>query len=336
MELDLEQPWKINFIDECSEEDVYYCFRLLLGRVPGKPEWPGHKALVGSSLKSVVSMYLSSPEFKNRRLGVASNTDQALVSLEGFEMYVSPSDLAVGRHIHAAGRYETHVTEAIKQRLGPGMVFIDIGANIGYFSLLAARLVGKEGRVVSFEPFQQNVQLLLASLKLNGFDNIEVYPFAVADKNALWAYDNMGSNGVISEAAFDLSSLLLTTLVWSVTLDSLLRDIQRIDVIKIDVEGAEYLALSGGQRLLRKFRPTIFSEFSPPGLENVSKVSAEFYLHLLLIDEGYSISVIDADGSLIDYGKDIQKVINYFEDTGSDHIDIVAAGFPTGDREINP
>jgi len=325
MELDLEQPWKINFIDECSEEDVYYCFRLLLGRVPGKSEWAGHKTLVGSSLGSVVSMYLSSPEFKNRRLGLASTTDHALVSLEGFEMYVSPSDLAVGKHIHAARTYETHVTAALKKSLGPGMVFIDIGANIGYFSLLAARLVGKEGRVISFEPFQQNVQLLHASLKLNGFDNIEVYPFAVADKNALLAYDNMGSNGVVSEVANDLSSLLLTTLVWSVTLDSLLRHIPRIDVIKIDVEGAEYLAMSGGLDLLKKCCPTIFSEFSPPALEIVSKVSAEIYLQLLLIDESYSISVINVDGSVIGCGRDIQKVNRYFEDSGSDHIDIVAS-----------
>jgi FkbM family methyltransferase len=273
-------------------------------------------------------MYLSSPEFKNRRLGVTAETDQALVSLEGFEMYVSPSDLAVGKHIYAARSYETHVTEAIKQRLGPDMVFIDIGANIGYFSLLAARLVGKEGRVVSFEPFQQNVQLLHASLKLNGFDNVEVYPFAVADKNALLAYDNMGSNGVVSEAASDLSSLLLTTLVWSITLDSLLRDIPGIDVIKIDVEGAEYLAMIGGLELLKKCRPTIFSEFSPPALENVSKVSAEIYLQLLLIDERYFISVINPDGSLIDCGRDIHKVIGYFEDSGSDHIDIVASAAP--------
>jgi len=326
MDVELQQPWKINFIDECSEADVYYCFRLLLGRVPHQSEWAGHRSLAGSGLESVVSMYLSSPEFKNRKLGAVSNTDLALVSLEGFEMYVSPSDLAVGKHIHAARSYEAHVTDAIRKKLGPGMVFIDIGANIGYFSLLAARLVGKEGRVIAFEPFQQNVKLLHASLKLNGFDNIEVYPFAVADKNALLAYDNMGSNGVVSEAANDLTSLLSTTLVWSVTLDGLLRDVKRIDAIKIDVEGAEYLAMIGGQELLRTFCPTIFSEFSPPALENVSKTSAETYLQLLLIDESYSISVINTDGSETGCGRDIQKVIKYFEDAGSDHIDIVASG----------
>jgi hypothetical protein len=106
-----------------------------------------------------------------------------------------------------------------------------------------------------------------------------------------------------------------------------LRDIERLDVIKIDVEGAEYMALDGGRNLLKKHRPTVFSEFAPPALDVVSKVSAEAYLRLLLVDESYSIAVCGLGGDLVDCGRDMNKVIGCFEDSGVDHIDIVA--YPT-------
>ena len=326
----LNQPRNIEFREKCSEEDIYYCFRLLLGRNPGKKEWGAHKTHIGNDLRNVVPIYLTSREFKDRKLGVLSNTENVLIDLEAFKMCVSASDIAVGKDILINKNYEPHVTEAIKKKLAPGMFFIDIGANIGYFSLLASHLVGKEGRVFSFEPFQYNIKLLYLNARINGFENIEIYPFAVADRKSLFAYDNTGSNGVISELDDDIN-ILSTTLVYSVRIDDVLQDIDRMDVIKIDVEGAEYMALNGGRSLLKKHRPTIFSEFCPPRLEVVSKVSAENYLQLLLVDENYSISVLDSkSGNMIDCKNDINKVIKCFEtDTDSGHIDIVA--YPVND-----
>jgi FkbM family methyltransferase len=324
--INLERPWKTEFREECSEEDIYYCFRLILGRNPGEFEWPGHRAMAGYSLMSVVSTYLSSREFRERRLGVLSDTEHVLVDLEGYKMYVSPSDMAVGTHIYGKKSYEFHVTEQMKKTLAPGMFFLDIGANIGYFSVLAAHLVGKEGKVFCFEPFEYNVKLLYLNARVNGFENIEIYPFAVADRRMLVAYDNVASNGAISEIDEDIDSVMKTTLVYSVNLDDVLENIERMDVIKIDVEGAEHMALAGGKNLLRKHRPTIFSEFSPPALETVSKVSAEDYLRLLLVDENYSIAVCSGSG-LVDFESDTDRVIGCYEDSGVDHIDIVA--YPT-------
>lgn len=325
--LDLDRPWDFDFREECSEEDIYYCFRLLLGRNPGDVEWPGHRALAGNKLNTVVSTYLSSQEFKNRKLEVLSDTEHVLVDLEGYQMYVSPSDIEVGAHIHRGKTYEPHVTEQVRKALAPGRFFLDIGANIGHFSLLAAHLVGKEGRVFSFEPSQYNVKLLYLNARVNGFENIEIYPFAVADRRMLLAYDGVASNGVISEIGENINSVMQTTLVYSVNLDDVLQDVEKMDVIKIDVEGAEYMALDGGRNLLRKHRPTMFSEFAPPALEAVSKVSAEVYLRLLLVDEGYAIAVCDLSGELVDCGRDVNKVIGCFADSGVDHIDIVA--YPT-------
>jgi FkbM family methyltransferase len=320
----LDRPWETEFKKSASEEDIYYCFRLILGRNPSKGEWPGHKSLAGNDLRDVVSTYVSSREFKNRKLGVLSDTEHVLVDLGDYKMYVSPSDVEVGAHIYRERKYESHVTEQIRRVLTPGMYFLDIGANIGYFSLLAANLVGRKGRVLCFEPYQYNVKLLHMNATVNGFENVVIYPFAVADKKGLWAFDSAGSNGVISEIEEGITSLMATTLVYSVNLDDVLGGIERLDVIKIDVEGAEYMALSGGHDLLRGFRPTIFSEFSPPALNVVSGVSAEAYLRLLLVDEGYSVAVCDKDSGLVDCKRDMNKVIKCFQDSGVDHIDIVA------------
>jgi len=77
----LDRPWEIEFKEECSEQDIYYCFRLILGRNPGQVEWPGHRSMAGRRLSDIVSMYVSAREFKNRNLGVLDHTEHALVDL---------------------------------------------------------------------------------------------------------------------------------------------------------------------------------------------------------------------------------------------------------------
>ena len=237
-------------------------------------------------------------------------------------MYVSDSDTAVGVHISWNKSYEPHVTKVIKAALEPGMYFVDIGANIGYFSMLAAFMVGSEGKVFAFEPYQYNVKLLHHSAMSNGFSNVEIFPFAVANINGLLLYSNEASNGKI-EAISDLNMSLSSNLTYSVKLDDFLQ-VDRLDVIKIDVEGSEYMALTGAKNLLRKHRPIVFSEFSPSALKSTSNVSAGDYLKILLVDDDYIISVIDEHNGMIACQNDIAKVIQLFEDAKTDHIDIVA------------
>lgn len=82
-------------------------------------------------------------------------------------MYASTSDSAVGSEIYRTRKYEPHVTSAIITRLKSGTGFLDIGSNIGYFSLLAASLVGLDGKVFSFEPSQYNIKLLYLNKHIN-------------------------------------------------------------------------------------------------------------------------------------------------------------------------
>ena len=316
--------WDRDLPETCTEDDIYYCFRLLLGRPPSAGEWTGHCARVGRDLPGVVSEYLSSREFKSRDLLGVVATDQERVDLGDFAMCVSPSDHAVGRPILKHKTYESHVTAAMRNCLRAGMTFLDVGANIGYFTLLGAHLVGSAGRVIAVEPFQHNLKLLIQSVAMNGFGQVEIFPLAALDRSELLTLDSVGSNGQVGALPNDPRALIATTIVFGMRLDDLLREVDRVDVVKLDIEGAEYRAVSGARQLLERSRPIIFSEFSPPGLAAVSRVDARTYLDALLIDDRYHFEVINLDGTLTPCGRDHFALLRSFEASGVDHIDIIA------------
>lgn len=316
-----------NFDELANENDIYHCYRLLLGRKPDPDGWNTWTSAIqgGMSINTLVLCFLGSPEFKNRSLSPSvSGTKYELVELPDFKIYVPTDDWAIGRHILVQKFYEPHVTSVIKSVLSPGMGFLDIGANIGYFSLMAASLVGSSGKVFSFEPSQHNCNCLYLSAKTNNFDNIDIYPFAVAEKQATFIYDTtLGTNGCISEFDNNLTIEESRSLVRSMVLDEVLRDVERINLIKIDIEGAEFRALEGAKEIFKKHRPLIISEFSPPALKNVSKVSGENYLKKLLA-ENYYISVIEPTGQLTECVDDIAKVMKIYESKKASHVDIFA------------
>lgn len=88
-----------------------------------------------------------------------------------YKFYVDPDDWSISPHLMLDGLWEQRVTEAIVDRLQPGMTAIDVGANVGYFSMLMAALVGETGRVMAFEPNPAAANRLEASLAINGFTN---------------------------------------------------------------------------------------------------------------------------------------------------------------------
>jgi FkbM family methyltransferase len=214
-----------------------------------------------------------------------------LLKLAHFKIYVRLDDMAVGAWIMAKHGYETHVTEVMCPFLKPGVVFVDIGANIGYYTLLAASRIGQEGKVIAFEPSDNNCVLLRRSLRANGFDNVELYPHAVADVERTVGLDMDFSNGQISLG----DPLTSTYQVQAVTLDEFLKDEPRIDIIKMDIEGAEWLALQGMHQLIQRHRPAIFTEFHPVALETVSGITPELYLSQLR-DLEYEVFLVRTDG----------------------------------------
>lgn len=299
-----------------SPEDIYFCFRLLLGRAPNSEEVPGHMDAVGLDLVNCVRQYLNSQEFAARDLLALPEGGLMLVDCEGYALYVDPEDDAVGKHVTRGG-YETHVASIFRQYLKPGNAVVDIGANLGYFTALAAHLVGPTGQVVSIEPNARNCRYIEATRRHNGFGWQSTHCLAASDRNAALVLNSAYSNGSVSQPADSLAILMRSTIVPGVKLDDILK-LKQLDFIKIDVEGHEWLALQGFQQHLNRFQPLIVSEFSASGMHD--PVGYLRFLHEL----GYDLSAIQYDGSLVDFAQDAQAVVAHWRASGVDHIDILA------------
>jgi len=304
----------VRFSPIATEEDVYFCYRLILGREPDPNGFDGYLTIIRSRpvmVHELAEMFFTSPEFKNLQAARGAGQTYKSVELDGFRMYVSEDDWSVGRHIAAKRVHEPHVTLVIRRALRPDMTFLDIGANIGYYTLLAASLVGPGGRVFAFEPNPANVSLLHLSTHTNGFDNVEIFPFALADAARLFLLDSQGSNAITTPLERVAEGIASRSLIRSVVLDEVL-NLDRLDVIKIDVEGAEAMAVRGAARHIQRCRPAVFSEFSPPALGNISRVSGEEYL-AWWFSAGYSAAVISAaNGELLPCGQDTARVMREF------------------------
>ncbi len=153
-----------------------------------------------------------------------------------------------GTHGCWLGTYESELQRLLVENLRPGDVLYDVGANVGFFSLLASHLVGT-GSVVAFEPLPANLDLLKKNLALNGVGNVSIVEAAVADTNgtARFALGQSSSQGMLADTGIE---------VRLVSLDQL--DLPPPTAMKIDVEGAESRVLAGAAKLLSNYRPLIF------------------------------------------------------------------------------
>jgi FkbM family methyltransferase len=330
-----------------TQEDLYYCYRLLYNREPDEGGWAFWKKQVQQqqlTLLALTEAFLNSPEFLARREGtlyaffLTAARQIQLVDLADFRIYARANDLYIGRALISGVPYEPHVVRRMRPFLKPATVFVDIGANIGYFSLLAAACVGATGRVLAFDPNLDNCELLKLSMQANGFTNITVYPYAVADQEQMILLAAFGSNGVVAnfhadgqpgqvpraEQQTDQEAGMANYLAKAVVLDALLHDVERIDVIKMDIEGSELRALQGMRELVARHRPAIFSEFLPTSIESQSGVPAEVYLDALRAQQ-YDLYVITPqDEPFGQEPKSNAEIWDYFVRFGSNHIDLVA------------
>ncbi len=305
-----------------TADDILACFRLLLGRGPGEEERAGHMAQVGQPLADVVGGYLGSQEFKIRRLASADTGDWILATTApGFSLYVSPADAAVGGLIAASGSYEPNVTSVFEAHLRPGMNVVDIGANIGWFTMLAASRVGPTGHVLAVEPNPLNARMVEASRQANGFGHVSLLPVAAGLRNGAAALHRTYSNA--STTTLDRVEILAAEVVPMIRLDDVMSDDHRpVGIVKVDVEGAEAIALGGLEATLRRDRPVIVSEFSPSMMSGVSTMSARDYVAWLQ-GLGYRLGVIRMDGT-VQPCVSADDAIDAHLASGVDHIDLIA------------
>lgn len=315
---DLAAPWRLPHAPDATAADIYHCFRLILDRAPHVEEWHGHSSRVGEPLSAVVATYVNSAEFHARRLQVVTTPPGVVSRHNGrFHVFADANDLTLGSPaLH--GDYEPEVAAVIAAILRPGDTFLDVGANLGYFTLLAAGLVGDGGRVYAIEPNEQNIKLLESSRRANGFGNVSVMQVAVSDRiETLFLHATVGNGNTSTLEGGELFALRT---IPGLPLDTLMaRREKPLRLIKIDVEGFEHKALCGGERLLREDAPHIVFEFAGNGLVGIS---GEDFLRWLQ-GFGYSLSTIPkGDGEM--RPQTVAEVMADFHAAGIDHIDVLA------------
>ncbi|MGC1301283.1 MAG: FkbM family methyltransferase [Caulobacteraceae bacterium] len=188
-------------------------------------------------------------------------------ALGRYKMFVDSRDRGLSPHLILDGYWEMWVTEVMARRVRPGMTVADVGANVGYFTLLLADLVGPGGAVHAFEPNPGIVELLRQNLAVNGFD-ATIHPIALSDTNGglvrLIVPPNEPKNAHIvpcdpHEAGASTDPMILTTH----RLDSLAA-LQAVDFLKIDADTAEEAIWRGMSGILEGGRAmTVILEFAP-------------------------------------------------------------------------
>jgi len=209
----------------------------------------------------------------------------------GLTFALPSGDFGVTLEAESTGEYEPVTTTLLKNTLHKGMTFIDIGAHVGLFTLPASLWVGTEGRIVAFEPHPDNFNMLLQNISSNELPcTIEAIQSAVSDKNEKMQLHlspfNTGDHQLFHKGGRHSVEVDCTTL------DEFITNEQRVDVIKMDVQGAEAAVFRGMKRVLHD-NPNIqiIWELSPAQLE-VSGSSAKELLEWLQ-EEGFTFTVID-------------------------------------------
>jgi len=169
-----------------------------------------------------------------------------------------------GKFIFAFREYYEPELAYLEKVLSPGKVFIDVGANFGVYTLVASKLAGAAGKVIAIEPTAQSFAVLRQNIALNHLANVRAFRVALTQtRGKAWLYhgwDPVGNSLGMDPLRGDEGEEVQTE-----SLDNLLEEnsIDRVDVIKVDVEGAEELVLRGATRTLITYSPVVIFEFNP-------------------------------------------------------------------------
>lgn len=227
-----------------------------------------------------------------------------MIDVQGSKMHIDLRDTGVAPFLLEWGFYEKYETEFFKKLIKKGMVVVDIGANIGYYTLLAARLAGEEGKVFAFEPEPYNYRLLCRNIEVNKYRNVIPARKAIFSKTGkielFLDTGNLGGHS-LSEANVDNGASII---VEATSLDDYFKNTDhKIDVIKIDVQGSEMEVLEGMTSTVNQNdNVKIITEFWPTGLQNSGSSPTGFL------------------NKLIDFGFTFYQIGQYVEPIDVDHL----------------
>lgn len=220
--------------------------------------------------------------------------EDALVTVQdfGFKLYLDSRDTAVACTLLMLGRYEPFASQVFSSLLQKGMVVVDIGAQIGYYTVLAATQIGPSGKVFAFEPEPQHFRLLCKNSSANGLTNVFPQEKALLDQTGthdfFLAAECLGRHGIYKNHDSVEKIEVETT-----TLDEFFSNRpEKVQLIKLDAEGAEPLIIKGMKQMISESKDLVlFTEFFPPNLQ-AGGHSPEGYLDEL-VRFGFNLHLLD-------------------------------------------
>jgi FkbM family methyltransferase len=281
-----------------------------IGQVIGKP--PGWER--------VVRAIVPPQRYSNAGLDLVRQADG----------YVFPVDRGtlIGWSIHFFGSYEPEVRAEIRRRLRPGDTAVDVGANAGWHTLLMACRVGAGGRVIAVEPNPSSRERLDHGIAINRLTNVRVDPRALADREGTRTFDAppaghvWDGTGRLTEtpvgSGFRIEGSERTSVAVT-TLDALAAEhsLDRVALIKIDVEGWESAVLRGASTVLRRSHPALIFEYDPAYVERSGATGAD--LVEWLRGFGYQLHVLRPRGAplrVASLGRTMANVLALYGEDG--------------------
>lgn len=304
-----------------TPDDVRWAYRILLDRECESDEMIKEKLAKLPSRARLREDLLSSIEYHSKRKDFRQfiTAEECLVIKQsnGFRVHLDLSEY-ISMEI-ANDNYDRHESEFVRKCVKPGDTVLDLGAHVGYYTLLLASIVGEKGKVFSFEPQQHLFSLMQASIKENLYDDrIVVENCCVGSVSGKFRFARLETPGDCGG-----SHLLISPTVMPAFGDMVIEPASvvslgdydfpsPIDFIKIDIEGSEYLALKSLKDRLKKEQPIILSEVNQPLLAHVSGVSSAEYIRLLQ-DCGYKCYILNEcnkiEDSIDDTSVECQNVV---------------------------
>lgn len=224
------------------------------------------------------------------------NRSRTIRTRHGFRIKVNLGDW-LGRHVFVMGDYEPGTARLIRSLLKPGDFFVDVGANVGFFTLLGARCVGSSGLVISFEPLHEVRGVLEQNIRLNRLSNVIVRAEAGSDSASSMPYYSARPDHLGCSSLRRLDEASAVSEVCTVRLDDVLPQNRRVRLLKIDVEGAELRVLEGMRERLVSDRPDIVVEITDSYLRGLGDSEEELIQYLRQM--GYLMYLI-GEGGLIE------------------------------------
>ena len=212
------------------------------------------------------------------------------IQIESMPMFVRTTTASLDDYVLQA--YEPYCAELFRQAISPGAVVLDIGAQFGYYSLIAARRTGPNGRVYSFEPAPANFELLKKNVQINNYGNY-IIPVQKAVGNTsclltLFLYKHSDSHGAYRHPDVAVEKTIRAECV---TIDQFLKG-QLVDVVKMDIEGNEPSALQGMKNTISKSKSLVlFIEFAPLFLQRAGVVPKDYLSQIIGL--GFDVNIVD-------------------------------------------